>query len=325
VHFLMHEIPISLGIYMFNYTMRMIMLCAFSASIFCQQDKETLRTLSPLTLFLHDIIKGSVGGGFEAPSGRFLGNWMFNILEKAKLKEEDKAKFVKRTPLQGLGGHLFCIIPTTAFQVAVDGMLKKYKVNDTLSALAAGALSTVVVSPSTNIVINQQTGESLFTTIKRMAGVVVSPSTNIVINQQTSESLFTTIKRMAGTAYGSFSKGYKPIAKQEAGFVWFYLKAKEEAEKLVKTHVTTHPAGVIPISAALCAVPGSALTQPFTNIGYWQQKGWSTSYLDTFEKMSEKGLWTCLREGWGPRMIRYWVALMILGTVPKVVDAQLKK
>jgi hypothetical protein len=267
---------------MFYYYILCIAMLISSTTL-AMSNKKSKKQQHPIA---QPLISGTVGGFLEAITGRPLGNIM---LEKISGK--------KRSLYQGFGSHVGSVVPSVCTQITLNNVLKKLIENDIYSSTLAGALSTIIVTPTQNIIISQKNGEK-FTA---------------------------TIKTMQKKGWPSFLKGWKPTSKQEAIFTFGYLKGKNMSDEFVKKHITTHPIGQNIASMVICGVPLSLLSQPFTNIATWQQYNPEcTSYKKTIYKISkEKVLFSKLYKGSIPRAIRYPIALFILNETNKFVEKKM--
>lgn len=201
---------------------------------------------------------------------------------------------------RGGGVNLASLAPTTALQVAVNGILSNYMGHDAsiskqfVAAWLAGAASGLICCPSENLMLHQQISKSSAT--------------------KTAKELW----KKHGKA--SLSRGMLPLCLRDGGFTCGYLALGPAIKQYLKQYSDSTM-----LSMGGCVFAGllaATVTHPFDRVKTAMQEDLSSKQgmIGTARLMLSKGGLAELFKGYIPRTTRVAMAIPIMGTVTEYLQ-----
>ena len=205
---------------------------------------------------------------------------------------------------RGLGVNLFCMVPSTAIQMAIDGKLKN--LNDD---------KNIVIKTINNGIVGF------------FSGIVCTPSELIVINQQkyakSPLEVIHTLQKEHGLPI--FMRGFIPKTVRDGVFVAGFLNGYPQLKNSLGQKV--HPFYATVSAIALVALPTAAVSHPFDTISTRMQANLDKKELSRFinayyEVIDRKGK-KALFAGLTPRMLRIAVAIPLMSFVKDYLNCHI--
>jgi len=250
-------------------------------------EQKKQKKISPIQNAGIGIVAAAAEIGIDQP----LVFWKNMIQSRQKINWGRPQDFYR-----GAGVNLSSLAPTTAIQVAVNGMLNNNTedqgsslMRQTINAWCAGSMSAIVSSPSEALILHQQiTGKSAFQTMKHL-----------------------------WKQYGKacLTRGMLPASIRDGGFACGFLALGPTTKEYLKKYSDNPIVGMFGlVGAGLFAATGTHMFDLSKTV---MQKDLSSnrSMISIMRHIIATEGWTGLFKGYIPRSLRVAMAIPIMSTV----------